>query len=173
MTDKYSTTLRAIHWIMAVLIITLLAIGIWMSGLPDSYPGKFDYYALHKSFGIIALIFVTIRLAVRFQSNIPALPIKIRPFDNKLSQITIFLLYAAMIIMPFSGYLMSDLGGYQISFFSIKLPFIFEKHEALATFFYKTHGIVGNFLIFIITLHLLGTLKHFIFEKINLLKRII
>lgn len=169
---KYPLIMRITHWIMAALILTLLGVGMWMEGLPDTYPGKYDYYALHKSFGVVALLFVIFRISVRLRSAVPKLPAEITKFDSMLSTGTIALLYLCMLGMPLSGYFMSTFGGYPVSMFGIPIPSIFEKNPELGKFFREMHGLGGWMLIVLISLHLLGTLKHYLIEKVNLLQRI-
>lgn len=169
---KYPLHMRITHWIMAVLILTLLGVGMWMENLPDTYPGKYDFYALHKSFGIIALLFVVFRLSIRLRSVVPALPKEITKFDSMLSAVTIGILYICMFAMPLSGYFMSAFGGHPVMLFNIPVPSLVSQNPELGKFFREMHGIGGWALIVLISLHLLGTLKHYFVEKVNLLQRI-
>lgn len=170
--QKYTLPMRAIHWIMAVLIITLLAVGLWMTSLPQDDVNRGAIYGMHKSFGILALIFVLIRVANRMRSEVPAMPKEITYFYAKVSGITIFLLYVCMVAQPVSGFLMSDFSGYPVHFFGIALPSIVEKNPETGKLFVTIHEYLGFALIGLITLHLAGSLKHYFSEKVNLLKRI-
>ena len=169
--EKYSLSMRIIHWLMALLIIILLAVGLWMSGLPNDYPGKYDFYALHKSFGVIALLLIVVRISVRMRSKVPALPKEINKFDTGLSAITIFVLYACMFAMPMSGYLMSTFGGHPVHLFGLELPSVVSQNPDMGKFFWNVHGYAGYVLIVFIGLHILGSLKHIAVEKVNLFKR--
>lgn len=169
---KYSLLVRINHWVMVFLIIGLLGMGLWMTGLADDYPGKYDYYGLHKSFGMVALFYIIFRLSIRLRSQIPELPAEISKRDSILSAITVFALYICMFMMPLSGYLMSSFGGYPVSMFGISVPSIVDKNPELGGFFHSMHVLGGQAFIGIIVLHLLGTIKHLVVEKVNLLKRI-
>lgn len=169
---KYTLSMRAIHWLMAVMILSLIPFGLWMAELPDSYPGKYDYYAIHKSFGLVALLFIILRVSNRLRSTVPSLPKEINKTDSLLSSLTIGSLYLCMFAMPISGYLMSTFGGHPVMFFNILVPALFDKNLPLAKFFHDMHGLGGWVLIALISLHLLGTLKHYFVEKVNLLQRI-
>ena len=171
METKYALSLRIIHWLMAALIIGLACMGLWMSELPNDYPGKFDYYGLHKSFGVIALVFIIIRITARFTSQIPALPNKIDRFSKMLASLVILFLYICMILMPLSGYLMSDFGGYGVHFFGYAIPLFFTKDQTLAKFFVEVHQLTAYTLIALLVLHILGWLKHLMFDKVNLFRR--
>ena len=47
-TIRYTPPARLLHWLMAALLIGLLALGFYMSDLPLS-PEKLQLYAWHKS----------------------------------------------------------------------------------------------------------------------------
>ena len=170
--QKYTLSMRVIHWIMAILLITLLAVGLWMTSLTQDDPSKGVIYGMHKSFGILALIFVILRVANKMRSEVPAMPKEITYFYAKLSAGTVLLLYICMIAQPISGFLMSDFSGYPVQFFGITLPSIVEKNAETGKLFAVLHGYIGFALIGLIALHLAGSLKHYFSEKVNLLKRI-
>lgn len=170
--QKYPLKMRVMHWIMALLILTLLCVGLWMTGLASDDPRRAQIYPMHKSFGICALLLVIFRLAVRVRAEVPPLPKEINAFDGKLAAFTYFLLYVAMFAMPLSGYLMSELSGYHVAFFSLPLPTVIPVDKELGKLFHSVHEYGGYTLIGLIALHLAGNTKHMIFEKVNLLKRI-
>lgn len=163
--------MRAIHWIMAAMILILLGVGLWMTDLPPS-DQKWEVYALHKSFGVLAMMFFILRISVRLRSEIPAYPRELKPFDVKLSKATVHIMYMLMFLMPFTGYCMSTFGGHDVKFFGVLLPALFEKNPPVGNFFNGAHTVVAFALIGMIGLHLAGTIKHYIFERINLLNRV-
>ena len=170
--QKYTLSMRFLHWVVALLIITLLAVGIWMTGLPKEDASRGFVYGMHKSFGMLALIFIVLRVVNRFKTEVPAMPREITYFYAKLSGGIIFLLYICMVAQPISGFLMSDFFGYPVSFFGLHLPSLVEKNEETGKLFVGIHKYLGFALIGLITLHVLGSLKHYMFDKVNLLKRI-
>jgi len=132
--EKYSSSMKVMHWLMSAMILTLLTVGLWMESLPGDYPDKYYYYGIHKSFGMIALVFIILRLSIRMRSKIPALPKKINRFDSLLSSATILVLYLCMFAMPMSGYLMSEYGDHPVGIFGYMLPELLEKNFAYAKF---------------------------------------
>lgn len=142
-----------------------------MSDLPTDYPDKFYYYGMHKSFGLVALLFVIFRLSVRMRAAVPKLPAKISNRDANIAALTVGLLYFAMLAMPLSGFLMSDFGDYTVSFFGVELPGFFDKNLQMSGFFRSSHGYIAYALIVVISLHVLGSIKHLLVEKVNIFKR--
>jgi cytochrome b561 len=170
--SKYTVSMRILHWVMSILVLTLLAVGFWMASLPSDYPGLRDIFNLHKSFGVIVFILIILRVANRLMVEVPALPREITKFYANLSAIIIFTLYVCMVMQPISGYLMSTYSGRQVMLFSLPIPSLVEKNESLAKFFFEMHVSLGISLVVLTSLHILGTIKHYIVDKTNLLKRI-
>ena len=77
-----------------------------------------------------------------------------------------------MFAMPISGYLMSSYGGHPVKLFGLDIPAIVDKDPRLGSVFHNIHGIGGKVFIGLIVLHILGTLKHLLVEKVNLINRI-
>jgi len=60
---KYHISSRIIHWIMALIILSALFLGVYMTDfLPEDASNKMEIYGLHKSLGVMALIFIAIRI---------------------------------------------------------------------------------------------------------------
>ncbi len=159
---------KLFHWVMALLIIGLLYVGLYMADLPDS-PDKFALYGLHKSFGIIVLGLVTLRIVWRLTNVTPELPDKLL-----LSKLSAPVLYLAMLTMPVSGIVMSQAGGHPISIFNtITVPTFIDKNPDLGKLAWQIHGYAGKVFIALICLHILAALYHQLFLKNNLLGRMI
>ena len=73
MSTHYTTTAKALHWGMAVLIIGLFALGLYMTGLSLS-PTKLQLYSWHKWLGVTVGLLVMVRLVWRWTHQPPALP---------------------------------------------------------------------------------------------------
>ena len=51
----YTPVAKSLHWLMAVMILGLLALGLYMHDLPLS-PQKLTLYAWHKWFGVTVFL---------------------------------------------------------------------------------------------------------------------
>lgn len=164
--QKYHISSRILHWSMAVIIIFLLGLGIYMANfLPKDAANRMDIYMLHKSFGVLALGLIVIRLVNRFINKAPALPEAMNKFEKLAAHIVHAGLYLLMIILPLSGYLMSNAFGYPVGFFGIELPFLMEKNEQVGMIFHEIHEIAPYVLIGVLVLHVAGAIKHRYFDK--------
>lgn len=168
--SKYGIIRKVNHWLVALMFITLLAVGVYMSGMAYS-PEKMELYGLHKSFGVIIMLFILIRMFWLI-------------FDNKInnSSLTKFervssaslhgILYLLMLIMPISGMLMSMAKGYAVKVFGLfTLPMLVEKSESLGNLMGSVHYYAGYIAIALVSLHVLASLYHHFIKKDNILKR--
>lgn len=161
---------------MAVIIIFLLGLGIYMTDfLPKDSPNHLEIYSLHKSFGVIALILIFIRVLNRFINKAPALPKTFKKSEQILSHLAHFGLYILMLCVPLSGYLMSNSFGYPVHLFSIELPKLIGTNFELGKIFAEAHEISAFSLLGLVAIHILAVIKHRFFDKPenDVLKRMI
>jgi cytochrome b561 len=173
---KYALSSRIIHWFMAVLILTLLGLGIYMTQfLTQESPNRMEIYDLHKSLGVMALVFIFIRIINRFIKKAPALPETMLKIEIILSHLGHLALYILMIIVPLSGYMMSNSFGFPVSFFGIELPFIIEKNFDIGKICATVHELAAYGLLAVVTVHVLAVIKHRFFDtpEDDVLKRMI
>lgn len=158
---KYTISMRLIHWFMAICLVGLVASGLYMANLDSSAPNKYALYPLHKSFGVLMLVMIV----VRFSSMIPALPKTIPVYEKIAAHIVHFGLYALMIALPVSGYLMSDFGGFPVKFFGIELFDFFATNKDIAKIFYAIHHYAPWAFMGFLFLHIVGAIRHRYFDK--------
>ena len=70
-----------------------------------------------------------------------------------------------MIIVPLSGYLMSNSFGYPVNFFSIPLPVIAKTNFDLGKIFAEVHESAAFALLGLIAIHVLAAIKHRFFDR--------
>ena len=163
--QKYPVLMRLIHWLMAIGLIGLIASGWYMAGLDKSVSFKYDIYFWHKSFGVVALLAVTLRILVRLISTVPALPDTIPGYEQKLAHLAHFLLYTMMIAVPLSGFLMSDFGGHPVPLFNLTSFELLADNKDLAGTLWQIHTTIPYVFLGIIALHIAGALKHRFYDK--------
>ena len=61
----------ALHWLNAVAIVSLLALGLYMTRADFDAARKFDLYQLHKALGWLTLVLTVARLVVRASTPTP------------------------------------------------------------------------------------------------------
>lgn len=162
---KYHPSIRILHWLMAIIIIGMIALGLLMDT-----PWL---YGIHKSFGVIVLTLFFVRVFARNLTKTPALPDEIVKKERLLAKISHYSLYILFLAMPVSGWLMSNWAGYPVKLFGLELFDVVEKNKELSKIANTVHEYLAYLLIFMISIHVLGFLKHKIVDKVNLLPRIL
>lgn len=176
--EQLSPATIVLHWIVAVLIIGLIAVGIYMEENE-----VISLYGWHKSFGVIALLFILARVIWRIREGWLAPASDYKAWEKKLARLTQWILLIGMVLFPISGMLMSGFGGYGIKVFGLELMAmnfnpsdpteILPVNESLAGIGHVLHGTLGNVFIVVISLHVLGALKHHTIDKDNTLRRML
>lgn len=168
---NYSLSAKLMHWITGFMIIGMLFVGYLMSNL--SPPQKFEVYNLHKSMGILLLFLAVVRLIMRIIITYPRLPEGTHRGIEIIAKINIFCLYTMMFLMPISGFLMSNLSGYSLSFFGFFSIPSFTENKLIAQLFYAIHKLGAVVLILLIITHIAGGLFHHFILKDNVLRRML
>lgn len=160
-----------LHWIMAILIIGMLALGLYMVSLPISLE-KLKLYGWHKEYGFIVLALAIFRLFWRLTNITPHLSL---PFLEMLAARAMhWAFYGLMFAMPISGWLITSAAGLPASFFGLfTLPGLINPNEAYRQLFQWVHQWLGYGLIAAIVLHASAALKHHFINKDDILRRMI
>lgn len=169
----YGAVARALHWGMALIIISLILLGIYMTLQPDG-DAKWQLYDLHKSLGTLVFMLVLARIIWRHISPPPPLPNSMPAHEKLAAHAGHILLYSAMLALPITGYLDSAFGGFHISFFGwFDIPLLFEKNETLFKLVLKAHQWTGYALALLVLAHAAAALKHHLINKDGVLLRML
>ncbi len=172
--EAYGRAAKLFHWIMAALVIGLLAAGLYMVGMDRVSPDRVKLYGLHKSFGALVLAVVAARLAWRLTNTVPPLPDDMRKIDKFGAHAAHWGLYALMFAMPLSGWAMSAAAGFPPSFFGLfTLPNIVPVDDGIRVFAKASHWWLSRALIVLIALHAGAALWHHFIRKDNILRRML
>lgn len=169
--ESYNTLSKALHWLVALLVLSLLGMGFFMGSM-DFSPLKLQIYSLHKSFGLTVLWLVALRLVWRAATKTPPAIDTHAKWEKYLSKFIHGLLYAGLLIMPISGLVMSSAGEFPINYFGLfEMPAISAKDETLFKLMREVHEIGAYCLYLSIGLHFLGAAKHHVIDKDSTLRR--
>jgi cytochrome b561 len=177
---------RVLHWAIALLIAGMSALGLYMdpklaAGLD---PLHFALIQDHKSWGAVVLALVSLRILWRVANRRhPALPDGTPGWQRHAVAVTHVALYALMIAVPVSGWLMvtaspfNDPGYMQIrnmvfGLFEMPDPFPKGDHE-LAAWLQAIHGTLWMALMAVLAAHVAGALWHHFVQRDRVLARMI
>jgi cytochrome b561 len=172
MTDRYSRTAIALHWLIALMIFTSIPLGLYMVGLPLS-PRKLQLYSYHKWLGITILTLVLVRIAWRLAHRPPPMPAMSR-WQTLAAHATHALLYLLMVAVPLSGWLMSSALGFQVVWFGVlPLPDLVGKDKQLGELLKTVHLALNAGLGALLVVHLGAALQHQFLLRDGLLLRML
>lgn len=171
--NHYGIVAILLHWLIAVLIIGLLALGLYMTGLPISLE-KLKLYGWHKEFGILVLMLAVVRIAWRLANILPSLPDYVPYWQRFAARSMHFAFYLFMFAMPITGWMLTSAAGLPVSFFGLfVLPDLVSANENLRITLETVHTWLGYALIAAICGHIGATIQHYVFHKDNILRRML
>ena len=173
-TRRWGGVTKLLHWTVALLVIVLLGVGLWMIDLPIS-PDKVRVYALHKSVGITVLGLMLVRIAWRaIERSRPKLPFGMPVWQRGAARLSHVLLYAALLVMPLSGWLFNSAANFPLQWFGwLSLPALSGPDPELKTIARAVHHWTAYTLITLVSLHVLAALKHHWFDRDDTLRRML
>jgi cytochrome b561 len=162
---RYSPLAMLLHWAIAILVIIN-----WRAAEAAEHASKADGEKImgnHFAFGVIILVLAIAHLIVRFTSPRPPLARHLKPWEAVLAKVTHALLGLLVILLPLMGWTAMSFYGQSISVFGAfslpPLPLSPDKDMAKAIF--EAHGVVGAILVYLMFLHIAGTLKHTLLDR--------
>lgn len=189
---RYTRTAVILHWLIALGIIFMFALGWFMSELPregekssaydlfnlgiytwqlaEAVTPRTFYFNLHKSIGVTLLALIAFRVFWRLKHRPPALLDSLKQWERALAERAHKVLYVLMVAMPVSGLFMALGSKYGVKWFGIKILPGFDN-EALRDIFLSVHTWVGIAMALLILLHIAGALKHKFINKDGTMKR--
>ncbi|HEX4856019.1 MAG TPA: cytochrome b [Limnobacter sp.] len=171
---RYGLPMVALHWLMAIGILTAFGAGLYMVDIPGITPFKLKLYNWHKWLGVSLLALVVIRLLVRSASRTPRYPAHWGRRTIAAARLGHLALYLLMFAVPVFGYLFSLAAGFPVVWFGvIELPVVIEKDAVLKEVFKTLHELSAKGLVLLVAGHVIMALKHHLLDRDGILGRMI
>lgn len=171
---RYHVSQRAMHWVMALMIILAIAIGLYCSYLGRGSAERQFLMDIHKSLGMTVLALMVIRIPLRGAYGQPASSVE-APWSEKAASITVHTaLYALMLVMPLSGYATSSLEGRTVPWFGLfNWPNLLHDDPSLGRAIGAIHEYSGYALIGLLAMHLAAVVWHRFVRRDEVLSRML
>lgn len=169
---SYGSISRFNHWLGAVLVLVLLAIGLYFEDMPRGDVKKF-WRGLHIAIGAFAALFFLWRVYWRMRSSSPRELPQARPLQLVSKSVHVLLL-VGIAVLALTGPLSIWATGRGIpvmSLFSIPSPF--PEFRSLHKPLEVIHSYAADAMLYLIGLHLLGVIKHQFVDRDNILRRML
>jgi cytochrome b561 len=166
---RYPLRTRILHWLVAILIFSMLFIGFVMVSWLGSYSAL---VGIHMTLGVVILCIVVLRVANRFTHRVPKLPSTVGWFEHKLVLGSELTLYALMLAQPLVGWAMVSASGRSpVIFGSLRLPRIAPFDADLYFLLRQSHSVLAYALVAVIAAHVSAVLLHTLTLRDGMLSR--
>lgn len=180
-TSHYGLITRSFHWLIALLIISMIPLGIQANALAhqieagtstDIDRARF-LFSLHKTLGVTIFFAAIARILWAISQPKPAPLHPEKRAETFLAELVHWLLYASLVLVPLSGWIgHAATSGFAPIWwpFGQSLPLV-PQSEAVAELSFNLHIIFERVLVIAIFLHVAGALKHHFWDKDGTLRR--
>jgi len=166
----YGIITRLFHWLMALAIFAMFALGWWMVRLDYYSPYYVSAPDLHRSVGLVLLVALLLRWGWRLVNVHPG-DEELSAFERVASRVVHEAFYPLMLALMISGYLISTSDGRAIDVFGlVKVPSIIVD-KPLADMAGYIHRVLAYMIVVLALLHALAALKHHFVDKSSILRR--
>ena len=170
----YGLIAIGLHWLVALAVIGLFALGFWMTGL-NYYD---DWYRrgpdLHKSIGILLFVVMLVRVIWRSINNQPEDEPGLSAFERHAARSVHLLFYVLLFALMISGYLISTADGRPIQVFDLfAVPATISDLPQQEDIAGAVHWYLALILISLASLHALAALKHHFIDRDRTLKKML
>jgi cytochrome b561 len=170
---RYTAVAISLHWLLAVLLLGMVALGFTMHDLHLS-PLKLRLVNWHKWTGVSVFLLAVLRLAWRAGHAPPQPPAGMSPLLRVAAKGLHLALYALMFLIPLSGWVMSSAKGFQTVWFGVlPLPDLVRKDPALGDRLLELHETLNLLLLLLVAGHLGAALKHHFIDRDDVLVRML
>ena len=170
--DGYGAVTRIAHWMMAILILGLAALGAWMVGLDYYSPYYTRAPGLHRSLGILTGALLIARFLWVLSNARPVNPelSRVERITATFVQWSFYPLIATIVV---SGYLIATTDGRAIDIFGIfSLPSAITD-RSMTDRAGLAHRWIAYGTMVLVAVHTAAALKHHFWDRNSVLKRMV
>lgn len=159
--DRYGIVARALHWLMALLLVALFALGWYITEISYYNPWYKLSFDMHKSFGMVAFALALLRIGWIMYDPAPPLPTTMPRWAQLAAKGGHLTLYLMMLLIPVSGYLISTADGQGISVFELfEVPALLPPMERMEDLAGWAHYLLAFGTAWLVLAHMLAAIKH-------------
>lgn len=170
--DGYGGVAKALHWIIAAILVLQYAIGFVMPDIRrDMQPGQ--PMNMHISVGMVVLALIVIRFFWRLTHPVPVEP-SLPAWQRVGSAVVHWLLYLFVFLNTLTGWFYASMRGWPLSFFGLfPLPALVEEGDALGRTLGRLHESFVFVLLVLIVAHVGAALLHLFVYRDKVMQRML
>ena len=170
--QTYRPAARALHWIVALLVLAMVPAGLVMVQEGLARPVQNTLFVLHKNGGVVVLLLMLIRVIYRASNPPPALPASVSDFQARIAGVVHLGLYAVVLVMAVSGYVRVAAGGFPLEALdALGVPRLVPKSEAVAGAAKQVHYLTHYAVIGLVAVHVAAALYHAVIRRDGVFSR--
>ena len=158
---SYGRVAAAFHWLIGLALLGQIVFGFLLDDLaPRKTPARASVINLHKSWGLVLLALIVVRVGWRMAHAAPPWPASMSDVQQRAARLGHRALYACMLVLPLAGYIASNFSKHGVKFFGIVLKPWGADLPAVYAFFNGMHIVTAFVFTALIAGHVLIALKH-------------
>jgi cytochrome b561 len=168
----YKPTARALHWIVALLVIATIPVGALMVEPGWARPTQDAMYVFHKNAGVLILLLMILRLAYRVMNPPPPLPDTVPAGQKRIAELVHWVLYLLLFVMAVSGYVRVAAGGFPLEALdAMGVPRLVPRSDDVAEVAKSIHAYARFALAGLILAHVGAAVYHGVVKRDGVLGR--
>jgi cytochrome b561 len=129
---SYGAVSRGFHWVTAILMLSLVPIGLFVTALSAAHPERAGFVAAHQSLGLTVLILVAARVVWLCASPAPVAEAYTAEWRRRAARAVHIVFYALLFAFPLTGYVVSAANPEPIVLYGVAVPVIKQPSEIVA-----------------------------------------
>lgn len=172
--DHWGVVAIVIHWLSALVVFGLFALGLWMTDLTYYERWYHDAPYIHKSIGVLLFILTVLRLAWQLAVGRPAELASHTEWERLAARLAHLSFYLLLFGVMVSGYLISTADGRPVEVFGwFAVPATISGIDGQEDLAGVVHLTLASVLIALAALHTGAALKHHFIDRDPTLKRML
>lgn len=169
---SYGWPAKTLHWAMALLLVSMVALGLYMGDLPRGEQ-KSELIRLHASSGLLALMLLLIRFGWKLANETPDPPNE-SVAKARIAKVVHWGLYAVVLVQVATGSMSLMTVGWDLPFYDMfSIPTPFERDIDRHHFWEELHEASWYVFAALMLLHLGAVVYHQLIEKTPTLRRML
>ena len=162
---RYSGVAMLLHWLLALGVIVNWRLAESAHEGPREAAGAL--MGTHMAVGMTILLLTVLRIVWRLVHRPPPLARTLHAWERVLARTVHALFYILLITLPLLGWIASSSEGEGVDWFGLfQIPALPVQHDPKAgETIFEVHHFLGSVTVYLMFLHVLGALKHTLWDK--------
>lgn len=170
--DEFGLVSKLLHWLIALVMISLIIIGWYTSGLDDETILYWRMLDLHITFGLGILVLFLIKVSWMLISPNPDYVASLASWERVTARIVHKLFLLAIVLIPLAGFMYIASDGEPINIYDmVEIPDIGQFSKGVRSSLYDVHMYAAYTCAVLIVLHIMAALKHHFIDMDDTLRR--